>query len=115
MTVRPPVVAIVTSNFWPEQTGIGQVTTDFAQYLSSRGVEVRVATAMPYYPEWRIYPEYRGTPAKTEKLGGITIHRAWHLTGPAPGIVNRLAHELTLCSFAVPQVIRALKGADAAE
>jgi colanic acid biosynthesis glycosyl transferase WcaI len=103
-----PKVAIITSNFWPECTGIGQVTTDFAKYLEGEGIDVAVATAMPYYPEWRIYPDYRGSLAMTEKLGDITIHRAWHRSRPAPGIFNRLTHELSLCSFAVPQIVRAL-------
>ncbi len=106
-----PIAAIVTSNFWPEQSGIGQVTTEFAQYLSSRGIEVRVATAMPYYPEWKIHPGYRGRMAVTEKLGDITIHRAWHHTRPRPGSAGRLAHEGTLCLFAAPQIVRALRGA----
>lgn len=109
-----PRVALVTSNFWPERTGVGQVTTDFAQYLAAEGMEVRVATAMPYYPEWRIYPDYRGLLGMTEKLGEITIHRAWHLIRPAPRPMNRLAHELSLCVFATPQIARALRDADAA-
>jgi colanic acid biosynthesis glycosyl transferase WcaI len=109
-----PKVALITSNFWPERTGIGQVTTEFAQYLSGEGIDVTVATALPYYPEWKIYPEYRGMLGMTEKLGDITIHRAWHLIRPAPRLANRLAHELSLCSFAVPQIARALRGADAA-
>jgi hypothetical protein len=41
--------AIITSNYWPEKTGIGQVTTEFAEFLAAGGVDVRVATAMPYY------------------------------------------------------------------
>lgn len=107
----PATVAIVTSNFWPEQTGIGQVTTEFAEYLSSRGVEVRVATAMPYYPEWTIYAPYRGRVAMREQLGKIVVHRAWHYTRPAPGALGRLVHEASLCLFLVPQIVRAVDGA----
>jgi colanic acid biosynthesis glycosyl transferase WcaI len=107
-----PRAALITSNFWPERTGIGQVTTELAQYLSENGIEVRVATAMPYYPEWRIYPEYRGLLGMSEKLGDITVYRAWHHSRPAPGSVGRLAHEASLCSFSIPQIVRALRHAD---
>ena len=109
-----PRVALVTSNFWPERTGIGQVATEFAQYLASRGIDVQVATAMPYYPEWEIYPEYRGTSGRTERLGDITIHRAWHHARPAPGALSRIAHEATLSLSSIPNMRRAMRGADVA-
>ena len=112
---RPhPRAAIVTSNFWPERTGIGQVATEFAQYLATRGIDVHVATGMPYYPEWRIYPEYRGKLQITEQLGNITIHRAWHHARPAPGPISRIAHEATLSLFSIPNMRRAMRGAHAA-
>lgn len=109
-----PQVAIITSNFWPERTGIGQVTSEFAEFLSGEGIDVRVATAMPYYPEWRIYAGYRGALWRTERLGEIVIHRAWHHAGAAPGAVGRVAHEASLCLFSLPNMVRALRGAQVA-
>lgn len=41
-------------NFSPELTGIGKYTGEMAEWLSSRGHEVRVVTAPPYYPHWRV-------------------------------------------------------------
>lgn len=41
-------------NFAPELTGIGKYTGEMAMWLASRGHEVRVVTAPPYYPEWQI-------------------------------------------------------------
>jgi colanic acid biosynthesis glycosyl transferase WcaI len=67
---------------------------------------------MPYYPEWRIYPRYRERIGLTEKLGDILIHRAWHYSRPAPGVFGRLAHEASLCIFSIPQILRAIDGAD---
>jgi colanic acid biosynthesis glycosyl transferase WcaI len=109
-----PRVVLVTSNFWPERTGIGQVATEFAQFLASRGIDVHVVTGMPYYPEWRIYPEYRGSLQRTERLGDVTIHRAWHHARPAPGALSRIAHEATLSLFSIPNLASAMNGADVA-
>src|SRR5687767_13358559 len=109
-----PRVVLVTSNFWPERTGIGQVATEFAQFLASRGIDVHVVTGMPYYPEWRIYPEYRGSLQRTERLGDVTIHRAWHHARPAPGALSRIAHEATLSLFSIPNLASAMSGADVA-
>ena len=105
MTSSKRRIAVVASNFWPERTGIGQVTTELADYLAGEGMDVTVATAMPYYPEWRIYEGYRGRLWRTERRGRMTIHRAWHRTSPAPGALSRIAHEVTLCLFSLPTCI----------
>lgn len=41
-------------NFSPELTGIGKYTGEIAEWLALRGHEVRVVTAPPYYPQWRV-------------------------------------------------------------
>ena len=111
---RPPRVAIITSNYWPERTGIGQVTTEFAEFLAEKGIDVRVATALPYYPEWSIYPEYRKAIWRTERHNKVLIHHAAHYAAPNPGTFGRILHEVSLCLLSFPNIIRALWGADAA-
>ena len=41
-------------NFSPELTGIGKYSGEMADWLLARGHEVRVVTAPPYYPQWRV-------------------------------------------------------------
>jgi colanic acid biosynthesis glycosyl transferase WcaI len=41
-------------NYAPELTGIGKYTAEMAETLAATGHEVRVVSAPPYYPEWRI-------------------------------------------------------------
>jgi colanic acid biosynthesis glycosyl transferase WcaI len=105
-------VVIVTSNFFPERTGIGQVTTELAEYLASHGQEVSVITAMPYYPEWEIYPVYRSAWLKSESVGSVNVHRAWHFARPNPTSIGRIIHEVTLCAASIPNFIRYMRGAD---
>jgi len=45
-------------NFSPEVTGIGKYTGEMCQWLAQRGHEIRVVTAPPYYPEWRVRAGY---------------------------------------------------------
>ena len=52
-------ILVLTINYWPEQTGIGAVVTRRCEYLASLGHEVTVCTGMPYYPEWRVDPDYK--------------------------------------------------------
>ena len=44
-------------NFSPELTGIGKYSGEMAEWLVAQGHEVRVVTAPPYYPEWRVGKE----------------------------------------------------------
>lgn len=46
-------------NFHPESAGVGKYTGEMASWLASRGHQVRVVTAPPHYPQWRVPPEYR--------------------------------------------------------
>jgi len=46
-------------NFHPESAGVGKYTGEMAIWLASRGHQVRVVTAPPHYPQWRVSPEYR--------------------------------------------------------
>jgi colanic acid biosynthesis glycosyl transferase WcaI len=41
-------------NFSPELTGIGKYTGEMAEWLAAHGHEVRVVTAPPYYPQWKV-------------------------------------------------------------
>ncbi|MFQ5746592.1 MAG: glycosyltransferase family 4 protein [Gemmatimonadota bacterium] len=107
-------VAVLSSNFWPEPTGTGQTMTEFARFLAGQGLDVRVVTALPYYPEWEIRPGYRGRPWRTERSDGLTIYRSWHAVSPRPSTLTRLLHEATLSLFALPNMVRALRGARAA-
>lgn len=57
---RPLRILVFGLNYAPELTGIGKYTGDMAKWLSACGHQVRVVTAMPYYPAWRVSEAYRG-------------------------------------------------------
>lgn len=88
-------------NFSPELTGIGKYTGEMAEWLATRGHEVVVVTAPPYYPEWKVSPGFSNFYEVT-KANGLTVYRnpIWvPVTGrTGPGGIKRLLH---LFSFAV--------------
>ena len=45
-------------NFSPELTGIGKYSGEMALWLVAQGHEVRVVTAPPYYPMWKVASGY---------------------------------------------------------
>jgi colanic acid biosynthesis glycosyl transferase WcaI len=107
-------VALITSNYWPEKTGIGQVTTEIANFLARQDVAVSVITALPYYPEWAIYPNYRGRIFASERDGNTVVHRSWHYSRRNPTALGRILHEATLCGLSLPRLIRVLNQSDVA-
>jgi len=91
-------VLIYGINFWPELTGIGKYTGEMAQWLASNSHEVRMVTAPPYYPQWKILPGYSGTRYSREKAQNVWIQRCPLWVPKKLTIVRRIIH---LSSFAI--------------
>ena len=51
-------ILIYGLNYSPELTGIGKYTGAMSDWLSLRGHNVKVVTAPPYYPEWKVHAGY---------------------------------------------------------
>ena len=88
-------------NFAPELTGIGKYTGEMVAWLAARGHEVRVVTAPPYYPDWAVWPAYKGLRYAREEWHGATVFRAplW-----VPRKVTGMKRLIHLASFALSSV-----------
>jgi colanic acid biosynthesis glycosyl transferase WcaI len=91
-------ILIYSYNYYPEPIGIAPLMTELAEGLTKRGHEVRVLTAMPWYPDSHIHPHYQGKLYCTEERRGVKIYRSYVWTRPERSLINRLLFEL---SFAV--------------
>lgn len=78
--------------------GIGKYTGEMATWFSDSGHQVKVVTAPPYYPEWRIHHGYCAWAYRREKMDGVSIVRCptW-----VPNHVSGLMRILHLASFAL--------------
>jgi colanic acid biosynthesis glycosyl transferase WcaI len=85
-------------NHAPEPTGIGKFTGEMAAWLASRGHEVRVVTAPPYYPDWRVAEGYAGLRWRREEIAGARVYRCPLYVPARPRGASRLLH---LASFAL--------------
>lgn len=100
-------VLLYSYNYYPEPIGIAPLMTELAEGLVKRGHQVRVVTAMPNYPERKIYPEYRGKLYKSEVRNGVGIERCFVAIRPKPGLVGRALLE---GSFALLSFVKAISG-----
>lgn len=88
-------------NYAPELTGIGKYTGEQAEWLASRGHDVRVITAMPYYPAWKVDDAYRGWHYRREMRNGVDVMRTPLWVPERPSGLKRVLH---LASFAVTSI-----------
>ena len=86
-------------NFSPELVGIGKYSGEMAEWLAKAGHEVRVVTAPPYYPQWRLNDGYaNGWSVDKGQRKGLTVYRCPLWVPSRPSGLKRLLH---LASFAI--------------
>ncbi len=98
-------ILILSINYWPEETGIGAFTTYRAEFLANSGHEVTVCTTFPYYPEWKVAPDYQGKRFSSETRNGVRILRSYVYVPGAVSAIKRVVHE---ASFIASSFLSAL-------
>jgi colanic acid biosynthesis glycosyl transferase WcaI len=100
-------ILIYGLNYAPELTGIGKYTGEMAEWLASRGHDVHVVTAPPYYPAWFVRDEYRNPRYRTEYLPGHPVVYRTPLYVPAePTGIKRVLHLVSFMLGSIPVMLR---------
>ena len=92
-------------NHAPEPTGIGKFTGEMAAWLAARGHQVKVVTAPPYYPTWRVDAAHSAWRWQREALAGAEVYRCPLYVPARPRGTSRILH---LASFALSSLPVAL-------
>jgi colanic acid biosynthesis glycosyl transferase WcaI len=95
-------------NYAPELTGIGKYTSEMCGWFAARGHEVRVITAPPYYPEWRVGEGYRAWAYRREQIDGVRVERCPIWVPARPNGVKRLLHLASFALFSLPLMLRSI-------
>ena len=85
-------IIIYGINYAPEEVGIGKYTTELAEWLSSRGNEIKVITACSYYPNWSV----KKNKYFQERINYVDVQRCPLWVPKKPSGIKRLIH---LASF----------------
>lgn len=88
-------ILIYGINYAPELTGIGKYTGEMAEWFATQGHDVNVLTAMPYYPEWSVHPQYKGKLWHKELKNGVKIYRCPLYVPKQIDSKKRIIHELS--------------------
>lgn len=98
-------ILVYSANFAPEQTGIGKYSGEMAAWFAEKGYQVRVVSAPPYYPQWKIYPEYRGWRFQKEQWRGVDVWRTPLWVPKSPGGLKRVLHLLSFAFGSFPVML----------
>jgi colanic acid biosynthesis glycosyl transferase WcaI len=98
-------IHIISINYWPETTGIAVFSTGRAEHLAAAGHDVTMCTATPYYPQWRVPPEYRRWKIRQQQRAGVNILRCPLYV---PAVVTALRRVLHEASFVAAAFLRSL-------
>jgi len=82
---------LILTQYYPPETGAPQNRlSSLAMYLASFGNEVEIHTAMPNYPRYEIYADYKGRSYVKESINGITVNRSSIYVSNNSSMVPRL-------------------------
>ncbi|SNT43360.1 colanic acid biosynthesis glycosyl transferase WcaI [Granulicella rosea] len=96
-------ILIYGLNYSPELTGIGKYSGEMGEWLIERGHEVRVVTAPPYYPAWKVWDDYLPNRYRTEKgANNSVVYRCPIYVPAVPTGMRRMAHLLSFMLSSLP-------------
>jgi colanic acid biosynthesis glycosyl transferase WcaI len=97
-------ILLIGINYSPDFMGVAKYNTELCESLASRGEEVRVITAPPYYPAWKVPETHRGLRFHSESINGIAVMRVPIYVPAVPSGIKRLLHH---ASFALSSAVLA--------
>jgi colanic acid biosynthesis glycosyl transferase WcaI len=99
-------ITIISNNYYPEDSGIGLYSTGMAEFLAKTH-NVKVITAMPYYPQWEIYSEYKDkTKFYRETINNVEVLRFKQYTPKNPTFLKRI---FQMCHFFLGSIVNVFK------
>ncbi|MCK1341643.1 WcaI family glycosyltransferase [Bradyrhizobium sp. 38] len=102
-------VLLVGINYAPDLIGVAKYNSELCESLVAEGHEVRVITAPPYYPTWKIPPRFRSFYFRTRHIDGVRVTRTPIYVPGHPSGAKRLIHHASFAlSSAVPVLVNAL-------
>ncbi|WP_256003324.1 WcaI family glycosyltransferase [Pedobacter deserti] len=101
-------ILIFGINYAPELTGIGKYTGEMASWFANQGHDVHVLAALPYYPEWRVHPNYAGRSWTTEIIENVKVHRVPLYVPRKVTSVKRIIHEFSFFGASIPFWIKSI-------
>lgn len=102
-------ILLYAINYSPELTGIGKYSGEMARWWAIRGHEVRVVTAPPYYPDWKVWSGYVAHSYRKSREEGVTVTRCPLYVPTDPSVLKRMLHLASFSLSSLPVVVSQLR------
>lgn len=89
----------------PELISIGKYNAEMASWLVAQGHEVRVVTAVPHYPSWRVGEGYDAARYRREVIDGVEVWRCPAWIPYRPGGLARLLYTVIHSLSSLPVLL----------
>ena len=99
-------ILIYSTSYAPEMISVGKCNAEMAEWLVKQGHDVRVVTAPPYYPAWKVSDGYSAAAYTQEKLHGVRVWRCPLFVPEKPSGFTRLLHLLSFALSSFPVMLR---------
>lgn len=101
-------ILIYSINSPPELVGIGKYNAEMANWLKEAGHEVKVITAYPYYPHWKVFKGYKSFSWSLDVIDNVPYIRCPIWIPSSPNGLKRIVHLLSFALSSLPSLIRQL-------
>jgi colanic acid biosynthesis glycosyl transferase WcaI len=98
-------ILIYGLNFTPDLIGVGKYTGEMSAWLAEEGHEIRVITAPPYYPAWKVQSGYSYWRYSSEKVMGAQVYRCPLWVPGKPSGIKRLVHLISFAASSFPVLL----------
>jgi colanic acid biosynthesis glycosyl transferase WcaI len=98
-------ILISACHFTPDIIGVGKFSGEMAEWLASRGHEVRAVVGAPFYPHWNILEGYSGVRYLREKVRGVDVVRCPIYVPRTQSGLKRLLQYTVLVITALPVLL----------
>ncbi len=99
---------LILTQYYPPEIGAPQIRLrSLARELGRNNIHVEVLTALPNYPEGKVFPGYSERWSIREKIDGVAVRRTWVYPGTGKSARVRLANYL---SFTFTALLAGLSG-----
>jgi colanic acid biosynthesis glycosyl transferase WcaI len=92
-------------NFYPEEAGVGKYSGEMADWLAAQGHEVRIVTAPPHFPQWRVPHGYSAWKYRRERRSVQDVF----VRSSGDVLARKTEVEIFRCPIWVPQTPNGVK------
>ncbi|MDA9479232.1 glycosyl transferase [Bradyrhizobium sp. CCBAU 65884] len=98
-------ILLVGINYAPDLIGVAKYNAELCESLVAEGHEVRVITAPPYYPAWKIPPAFKSSYFRSVAIEGVRVTRTPIYVPGHPTGAKRLVHHASFALTSAPSVL----------